>query len=253
MKKLFFALLISTSALATTIIPFERDYSRIKTPAYITSNNYDSIHYSNVLLGDEADNLYYHGFDIQNRGPNEVVPATPEGIDYANRNFSFVTDDKARKDTYLWLTDYNGSGYMSDYMETVIVFLPRENQFHVEETESELLVTLCTGEEVQFSKNTKSIIGGVMKESPVDFNPTRSQRKFAGLEYTGKGIMLRSDVRANDPRLTANLQVIKQGLKPCKIASEVFWTQEGFPKFKFISDEDAYSEIKKHCGSEYLP
>lgn len=253
MKKLIFTILVSTSALATTIIPFERDYSRIKTPAYIMSHNHDSINYTSVFVGDEADNLFYHGFDIQNMGPNEIVPTTPEGIDYANRDWSFVTDDKARKDTYLWLTDYNGSGYMSDFYETIIVFLPRENQFHVEETENELLVTLNTGEEVQFSKKTKAIIGGVIKESPVDFNPTRSQRKFAGLEYNGKGIMIRSDVRANDPRLTPTLQIIKKGLKPCKVASEVFWTQEGFPKFKYITDEEAYTEIKKHCGSEYLP
>lgn len=253
MKKLLISFLISSQALAATIIPFEREVSRIKEPAYVMSQNPDSREYTTDYMGDENDNLFYQGFSFQNRGPNVIVPSNPEGLNYPNRDFSFVTEDGAKKDTYLWLTDYNGSGRVSDFFETIIVFLPRENQFHIEEVSDELLVTLSTGEEVKFSKKSKSILSGVLQEAPIDLNPDRGQRKFAGLSYQGKGIMIRSDARGADPRLAPSLQIIKSGLKPCKMSSEVFWTQEGFPQFKYISDDDVYAKIKIKCGEEYLP
>lgn len=253
--KLIFALslLISGHLIAATIIPFERDSSRIERPSYMASNNRQSAAYTVIELGDELDNLFHYGFSFDNMGPNDIVTTTPEGIEYASRDFTFITEDKAKRETYLWVTDNNGSGRISDLFESIIVFLPRENQMHIEELATELLVTLTTGEEVRFSKKSKMIIGGVMKEEPVDFNPDRAQRKFARLTYSGKGLMIRVDTRGNDPRINTTAQIIKGNLPVCKIPSKVFWTQDGFPLFRFVSDEEAYQKIKEHCGSQYIP
>lgn len=218
----------------------------------MTSNNYDSEFYSNTYLGDEQENLFFQSFSLMNMGSNDIVPTTATGIDFAYRDYDFVTEDHSRRDTYLWITDYNGSGYLSDMMETVLVFLPRENQMHVEETETELLVTLTTGEEVVFSKTARTIKSGVLSEQKMDYNPTRSARKFAGVTYSGKGLVIRSDVRASDPRLTKNVQILKGNLKPCVVLAKHFWTEEGFPKFKFITDEEAYKKISELCGEEYI-
>ncbi|MCM2350539.1 MAG: hypothetical protein NDI69_11005 [Bacteriovoracaceae bacterium] len=248
---ILFPFLIS-SALSATIIPFERDVPRVERFDYITANNRESKHYLSHF-GSYADELYYRGFGIHNVGPNDIVPTTPEWIDYPSREFFFNTNDHARRDTFIWITDSIGSNSVSDYAETILFFLPRQNQMHVEEHDESLAVTLTTGEEVSFFKKYKTLDGGVLKEEPVDLNPIRSERKHAQLAYSGKGIILRSDAWGADPRLAKTVQVLKAGLPACNISGPTFWTQEGFPKFKFVRDEDAYAVIMEKCGQEYLP
>lgn len=187
-----------------------------------------------------------------NNGTNDIVPTTVTDYDFAYRNFDFVTDDHSQRDTFLWMTDYIGSGLTSDMFETAMVFLPRENQMHVEETTDELIVTLVTGEEVIYAKDSRKIKSGVLTERAVDFNPDRSARKFADVSYSGKGLVIRSDAKAADPRLAKNVQILKAGFKPCVVAGKNFWTQEGFPKFKFITDDEAYKKISELCGEEYI-
>lgn len=248
MKTLPFLLLFSLPSLAATVIPFERDISRIHNFAFSRSSNATSTHFFDKYVGDEEDNLYFLGFSLQNPGPNIVVTSEPGDFNYAYRNFSFASVDKARRDNYLWITDYNGSGNISDLYETMLVFLPRENLMHIEEQGDNLLVTLSTGEEVSFSKEHKMINGGVLKEKPIDVNPDRAIRKFAQVTYRGNGIMIRSDARAADPRLAKTVQVLRKNRTICKLEGSVFWTQEGFPKFKFVTDEEAYKVIEEKCG-----
>jgi hypothetical protein len=252
MKKLLTLILSSFTSFAATIVPFERDVTRIPRPTFLSSQYSDSGEFWKSFAGDEDDNLYYQGFSFQNSGPNKIVTTTPEGMDFPGRDFSFITDDHSRRDVYLWITDYNGSGYMSDLYETVLVFLPRNNQMHIEEIGEDFLITLPTSEEVTFSRKTRMITSGVLTEEALDFNPSRPDRKFAQVGYTGKGLVIRSDARASDPRLTKYSQVIKAGKKPCKVLSSLFWTKEGFPQFQFVSDDEVYSVISKHCGGDFL-
>lgn len=254
MFKSFFVLpFFITSLGAATIIPFERDVPRVDKYDYITSNNRESKHFRNMFGADDQGQLYYRGFGIQNLGPNHIVPTIPENLENPGRDYYFGTDDRARRDTYLWVTDYNGSGRISDFAETILFFLPRNNQFHVEEQNDSLSVTLSTGEEVSFFTKYKTLNGGVLEEAPLDLHPDRAQRKHAQINYSGKGTIIRSDAWGADPRLAKNVQVLKAGLPACRIAGNVFWTQEGFPKFKFTRDEDAYSVILAKCGKGYLP
>lgn len=246
MKILMLIFFVSFSALAATVIPFERDVPRLSQFSFMSSHNHDSLYYTTTQVGDAEGNLFSYGFNVQNIGPNEIVPTSPEGMDFASRDFSFVTDDGSRKENFLWVTDYNGSGSISDRFESMFIFFPRLNQMHIEEKEDVLLITLSTGEEVIFSKRDKTLVSGVLKEKPM-------AGKFAAVEYSGKGIVIRSDARASDPRLAKNVQVIKSGLKPCLVSASLFWTQEGFPKFKFVSDEDVYKMITQKCGSAFIP
>lgn len=253
MKILLFALFASSLSLASTIIPFERDLPRVEKYSYLGSGSSPSGNYFIDYAGDENEVEYSLGFSVTNHGPNNIVPDQPISLTMIQRNFSFVTDDGSQRENYVWITDSNGSGRISDYFETLIVFLPRVGQMHIEETSSEMIVTLPTGEEVLFNKIHKAIEGGVLSEAPVDLNPERSQRQFAGIKYHGKGIMIRSDSRAADPRLGKNLQIIKAGMSPCTMSKDSFWTQDGYPQFKFLRDEDAFNLIKEKCGEAYLP
>ncbi|WP_408098063.1 hypothetical protein ACJVC5_03820 [Peredibacter sp. HCB2-198] len=254
LKSIILASIISTTAFAATIVPFERDVARIDRYNYITARNDVSKIFRTEYGADDNEVLFKRGFSFTNFGPNDIVPTEPnDSFEYPTRDFFFVSDDGAKRDTYLWMTDYVGSGRTSDYFETMLVFLPRIGQMHVEEQDQNLIVTLNTGEEMVVFKKYKTLIGGVMTEQPVDLNPDRAQRKFAQIDYTGKGIMLRSDAKGADPRLAKTVSVIKKGLPACKIPGPTFWTQDGHPKFKFVNDEDAYAVIKEKCGAQYLP
>lgn len=244
--------LLLTLSLATTIIPFEREITRLPKPSFLQSQTSSSGNYFEDFAGNEKEELFYQGFSFMNSGPNVMVPTAPQDLDYAYRNFSFTTEDHAKRDTYLWLTDYNGSGYMSDMYESVMVFLPRENQFAIEEQGDETLVTLPTGEEVVFSTKKKTILRGVLSEEPLDYNPDRIQRHFARVSYHGTGLVIRSDVRASDPRLAKKTQVLRAGKSPCEVSTELFWTKEDFPQFKFTSDDEALAVVAKNCGNTFL-
>jgi len=252
-KLILLFLVLCPSAFATTIIPFEREISRIHKFAFTASNNETSDFFTNDYVGDEQENLYSRGFGLQNVGPNEIVTTSPVEVDFPFRIYTLISTDKSRLGTYLWITDYNGSGKVSDFFETMLVFLPRENQMYVEESGDQLLVTLTTGEEVVFSKNNITILEGILKEAPVDLNPNPGTRRHAQITYTGKGLIIRSDAKGADPRLVDHVKVIKSGLVPCRVPAKVFWTQEGFPEFKFVTDEEAYAAIAAHCGKNFLP
>ncbi len=253
MKNLTLLLLLFTQSLmAGTIIPFERETTRISEFQFMTSNNDTSDLFTNDFVGDEQEVLYPNGFSFQNIGPNKIVTPAPTGFDFAHRNFSFTSPDNSRRDTHVWITDYIGSGRVSDYFETMLVFLPRENLMHVEERADDILVTLTTGEQVIYSKKHKTIQAGVLKEEVMDLNPDRNLRKHVQLTYSGKGLMIRSDARGADPRIVATVSIIKKGLSPCQAPAKLFWTQDDFPKFKFVTDEEAYTVIAKYCGTQFL-
>ena len=253
-KSIILASIISSSAFAATIVPFERDVARNDRYYYITSRNDVSNVFRTAFGADENGILYKRGFSFTNHGPNDIVPTEPnESFEFPTRDYFFSTDDGAKRDTYLWISDYVGSGRTSDYFETMLVFLPRVGQMHVEEQDQNLIVTLNTGEEITVFKKYKTLVGGVMSEKPVDLNPDRAQRRFAEIDYTGKGIMIRSDAKGADPRLAKTASVFKKGLPVCKIPGPTFWTQDGHPKFKFVNDEDAYAVIKEKCGAQYMP
>ena len=242
------SLLITSNAFAATVIPFERDVPRYVSMDYITSNNYESDHYTTQLAGFNSGEEFFRGFSITNYGPNDVVPTTPVTYDPASRDFEFITEDRSKKETYLWITDYNGSGKISNRYETIITFLPRLNQPHVEEIGEELLVTLSTGEEVVFDKKYKTLARGVLSENKLNY-----EGGFVDIKYSGKGVMLRIDAKGADPRYSKNLKVIKGDQKPCLIPTNKFWSNDSFPRFKFSSDEETYQLIEDHCGKSYVP
>jgi len=234
-------------------VPFKRDEPRIKKYSYIGGSSSPSGFYDINYGGDQDGNEYYTGFGFYNYGPNDVVPPQVPSMAMISRSFDFVSNDESKRENYLWITDTNGSGYTSDYMESVLVFLPRLNQFEIKELGKYNEVILPTGESVFFYANEKVVSEGVFSEGPVDLTEDRNLRKFPVISYHGKGTLIRSDARARDPRLAPKLRVQKAGLKDCLVDSKVFWTQEGFPQFQFIEDVNAYDAIIEYCGVTYLP
>ena len=253
MLKILLMCLFSTSLWAGDIVPFVRDEPRVSEFFYITSTGQDSNFFRTAFGFDHNDAPYFRGFSMLNIGPNKIVPTAPIGMDYANREYFLGTLDQAKRDTHLWITDYPGTGVISDYFESMLVFFPRKSQQYITETQKELIMTLTTGEDVIFLKEERVIIGGVLSEGTMDYNPNRLQRKFAEISYSGEGLMIRANSKGSDPRLGKTAQISKKGLPVCNLPVSDFWTQEGHPKFKFVTDEEAYAHISKKCGAEYIP
>ena len=231
---------------------FERDTPRLHAYDFVTSQQFEG-----PLVwrygGDQERKLYYRGFSFTNFGPNDIIYDPPtDFLNTPSREFFFMSDDQSRRDTYLWVTDYNGSGRSSDFFETVMVFLPRLNPMRVVDGDEYLTVTLPTTEKVQVFKKYRTLESQILTEEMVDLNPDRNQRKFPGIFYHGEGLVIRSDAKGRDPRLASTVQILKKNQAPCLLPGKLFWTQEDYPKFKFVSDQDAFELIEKECGKGYV-
>jgi hypothetical protein len=204
------------------------------------------------------------GFEFSNRGGNRVLPLRFD-IDknlFFTRDFQFRFDDRARQDIHLDISDWAPSRdkqfRLSELMNSVILFFPRTYLPAIVSTGGHTIVTLPTGEEVEFDAETHEVLGGVFAEAPVDLNPNKMARKFAGIDYIGKGVIVRADSRGTDPKL-GTIATITSGSpaadcegtdckNQCRVPSKELWNQKGDVHFKFSTDEEFDRYLLSRCG-----
>ena len=202
------------------------------------------------------------GFDFSNRGGNHILPER-HNIDknlFFTRDFQFRFDDRARQDIHLSVSDWAPSRdrqfRLSELMNSVIHFFPRKYVPAIAVANGRSIVTLPTGEAVEFDAKTHEVLSGALAEAPVDLNPDKTKRRFAALDYVGNGLMVRADARGTDPRLgtTATITVAEPGCtggackKLCRVASKELWEQKGAVRFKFATDEEFDRYLQSRCG-----
>jgi hypothetical protein len=195
------------------------------------------------------------GFSLSNTGPNRIipVPATEVGTG-PDREYHFRFQGRARQDIYFSVTD-TPDQYLSNRMESYLYLFPRHNIPAIEmieggSTGEELKVTLPNGEEIVFDAKTKEILRGVFRETaPLDKNPDRFKRKFAALEYSGAGTLIRVNRRGGDPRLGTTATVTR-GTKTCKMPSSLLFDQNPNSDVNFLypTDEEVQAVLMKKCG-----
>jgi hypothetical protein len=202
------------------------------------------------------------GFDFSNRGGNRILPER-HNVDknlFFTRDFQFRFDDRARQDIHLSVTDWAPSRdrqfRLSELMNSVIHFFPRKYVPAIAVVNGRSIVTLPTGEAVEFDAKTHEVLSGVLAEAPVDLNPDKAKRRFASIDYLGKGLMVRADARGTDPRLgtmatitVAEADCADGGCKKlCRVASKELWEQKGAVRFKFATDEEFDRYLQSRCG-----
>ena len=204
------------------------------------------------------------GFDFSNRGANRVVPHRYDSSknQFFGRDFQFRFDEWARQDIHLLISDWAPSRdrqfRLSELMNSIMVFFPRNLLPAIVKSERRTILTLPTGEAVEFDAATNEIIGGVFSEEPLDLNPDRAARKFPAVNYTGKGVVVRADARGSDPRLSG-LASITTGSPPtdcankgncneCKVPTKDLWHGSGAVRFKFATDEEFDRFLQLRCG-----
>lgn len=204
------------------------------------------------------------GFEFSNRGGNRILPPRYEiGKNLLfTRDFQFRFDDRARQDILLFVSDWPPSRdkqfRLSELMNSVLHFFPRNYLPAISISGARYVVTLPTGEQVEFDAKTREILGGVFSETAVDLNPNRAARQFPGVHYLGKGVVVRANARGNDPRI-GNTATITTGTSApdcekgaacnqCQVSSKELWHQNGAVRFKFSTDEEFDRYLFARCG-----
>ena len=186
------------------------------------------------------------------------------------RLWLFDMPERARQAMTVHIQDDFGNPTVGDsarLLETSLYFFPRKVLPAITSDNGVMTAILPTGEEVQFDANSKSIIGGVLKETaPLDMTFDRSKRKFAQLSYSGEGIMIRADRRSGTPESVFNTpyninEDIKNATvtfkgKTCKVPKALIWEQDENRAnyFLYPTDEEFYDKVLKvKCGWTDLP
>ena len=204
------------------------------------------------------------GFEFSNRGGNPILP---ERYDIAKnrlftRDFQFRFEERARQDIHLEISDWAPSRdkqfRLSELMNSVMHFFPRNYLPAVVSLGGRHIVTLPTGEEVQFDAETHEVLGGVFSEAPVDLNPDKTARKYPDISYNGKGIVVRADSRGMDPRIGTTALITTGSPAPncdkgtacaqCRVPSKELWDQKGAVRFRFSTDQEFERYLLSRCG-----
>lgn len=207
------------------------------------------------------------GFSFTNDTQNRINPRTAEHG--SEREFRFEFEERSIQNVNLQITENSGiDGKIShDLLETTIIFLPRKVIPYIEMNEEigecKRKIILPTNEYIILDAITKEIISGVLREAPMDMNESRHRRKFAGIEYTGNGIMIRADRRSGTPEhiystafnineKTDKATITHKG-KTCYVSKRLIWENADNADlgayFKYSTDQEFLDQvINPHCG-----
>jgi hypothetical protein len=257
-----------------TIIPVPFPESVLAVP--VTNTTSAQLKYDTVVFGRTFDsfssgwqyrvnrNNQIVGFEFSNRGGNRILPNRYD-IDknlLFTRDFQFRFDDRARQDIHLAVTDWAPSAdrqfRLSELMNTVMYFFPRNYLPAITSLDGRYVVTLPTGEQIEFNALTREILSGVFAEAPVDLTPNRATRKFPAVTYGGKGVVVRVNARGADPRLGTTATITTgspaadcskgRNCDQCQVPSRELWNQNGAVRFRFSTDAEFDQYLRSRCG-----
>ncbi len=205
------------------------------------------------------------GFEFSNHGGNPILPPRRDAVknQFFTRDFQFRFDDRARQDIYLMISDWVPARdrvfRLSEIVNRVLLFFPRHVLPAIVDTGARHIVTLPTGEEVEFDGASHEIRAGALSEAPVDLSGDRQTRRFPGVEYHGSGVVVRADARGADPRIGTVAAIMPAAAcpagapcRPCEIPARDLWDQDGSARFKFSSDADFERLLVARCGFSLL-
>ena len=204
------------------------------------------------------------GFEFSNHGGNRVLPPRRDASknQFFTRDFQFRFDDRARQDIHLMISDWVPSRdrqfRLSELMNSLILLFPRKMLPAIVNFGERNIVTLPTGEEIEFDAATQEVAAGVFIEAPVDLNPDGRARKFPDISYTGGGVMVRAEARGTDPRLSASALILNNSAPEdcvpgspcarCQVPSRALWEQSGAVRFKFATDQEFHQFLLSRCA-----
>ena len=237
----------------------------------------ESFRYDRSISATDIDGLRYYfyepgrqrtvvGFSFLNDGSSKV---NPPGLKRRGprREYAFHFADRARENIYLAINDdVKISGRFShDNMFRELHFFPRRQlpSMKVDHGKGVLDVTLPTGEEVLFDQDSMEVVGGVLKEAPIDFNRSRHLRRNPEVRYQGEFIAITVAQRGEAPRRArvwgqnklAEVHYPARYRKSCRLSPGHIWDQkpkrgDNDPKLTMLhkTDTELFAMIERRCG-----
>lgn len=237
----------------------------------------DPFRYDRAIRTTEIDGLRYYfykperqhsvvGFTFLNDGSATINPV---GLKRKGprREYAFHFADRARENIYLAVNDdVKISGRFShDNMFRELHFFPRKQlpSLEIDSSKHLLEVTLPTGEEVFFDEESMEVVGGALKEAPIDFNRSRHLRRNPEVRYQGKYLAITVAQRGESPRRAkvwgqrkfAEIHYPAKYSKTCKVSPAHIWDQkpkpgDNDPKLTMLhkSDAELFAMIERRCG-----
>lgn len=237
----------------------------------------DPFRYDRSISATDIDGLRYFfyepgrqrsvvGFAVQNDGSAKINPVGLKRKG-ARREYAFHFADRARENIYLAINDdVKISGRFShDNMFRELHFFPRKQlpSMEVDHSQGVIEVTLPTGEEVLFDEDSMEVVGGALKEAPIDFNRSRHLRHNPEVQYKGKFLAITVAQRGEAPRRAkvwgqrkfAEVYYPAKYKKTCKLSPGHIWDQkpkkgDSDPKLTMLhkSDAELFAVIERRCG-----
>ena len=233
-------------------------------PDYLAIIEVEKLCYQSTYIDAREDVV---GFEFVNETVNRVNPRTAENG--SDRTFRFNFPLRHSQNMHISITENSGlSGLMShDLLESTVILLPRKviPSMQTLDVDGRTLrrIQLPTSEMIDVDARTGEIVAGVITEAPMDMNPSRHARRFAGLTYTGRGIMIRVDRRSGTPEhiytqsFNQNERIKDATLtyrgKTCYVAKDLIWANATNPDlgayFLYPSDEEFLLRVvNPKCG-----
>jgi len=238
----------------------------------------NSFRYDRSIGATEVDGLRYFfyepnsqrslvGFAFQNNGSPNINPVGLKKTG-PRREYAFMFADRARENIHLAINDdVKISGRFShDNMFRELHFFPRKQlpAAQVDHSKGLIEVTLPTGEPVVFDEDTMELVGGALKEAPIDFNRSRHLRHNPEVRYQGKYLAITVAQRGEAPRRakvwgqTKFAEVSYPSKYPnhrCKLSPKFIWDQRPKPgdndptlNMLYKTDDELFAVIEKQCG-----
>ena len=167
---------------------------------------------------------------------------------WAIRDWELWIPDEATQNFRLRVNDVPSSTTAHEQF-TDLVFLPRTTLPKMETQGRKTIMTLPTGEKVEFDAKTNRITGGALSEGELG-RATRSLNP-PPVQYNGRGVLIRVNSTASDPRQNNTATITKPGEKPCQVPTKYLWSNNSARTnldFKFATDKEADQFLRSQCG-----
>jgi hypothetical protein len=214
---------------SVTTSGYDRDEPRDTSFEHLTFLDQEKNGFDKGFIKTKEAEMIPMGIRLKSNEPNE-------------RSWWFVSKDNSKRETYLWLSDENGSGKVSQTKESIVVMIPRKVLPSAKVINDEIHVTLPTSEIVVYDKKTKIIKSGV-------FEVGKQGNDYASLKYNGPGISIRVNHRGGDPRRISGKAVVTQRGVTCEVSASNLWQKDS--DFKYNDDQQLVDFLNSKCGKKF--
>jgi hypothetical protein len=232
--------------------PYPRIEADLKRPCWVTQSqdDYDVRYIFDCRKDYSPSSRYFAGYGIRSRGnhPFTSTARSPYRNGKVARTIDMVSRNLALNETYLSVIDFAGGPDSHDPKSSIFLF-PRVALPALKEGRGQLELTLPTGEKAYFSTATGALVGGVLKEGPIDLNPNHRSRRPPNVRYTGDFVSVELTQSYDEPTVSAVKAIVRQREATCVLNRTDLFSKDGrlLPR----NDDEVLDVINRLCPERF--